>query len=430
VDKETLKYVLAQSTTRPLPAATPRTLALPLDSNKIVALVGIRRSGKTYLLYETMRRLEAGGVDRRQIVYLNFEDDRLLPIDARELDLILRAHDELYPGISGRRRYVFFDEVQNVPSWETYLRRLHDTEDARLFVTGSSSHLLSRELATGLRGRSVSFEVFPLSFAEFLRFRGLEHVPYSRVSESRMVSALEEYLKTGGLPEVVLADELMRSRILKEYVDLVFYRDLVERYSVGNPQLMRLLLRQCLGHPASLFNVHKLYQDFRSQGHALSKDTLYSYLGYLEQSFVVFPLPVAERSLRKQAVNPKKMHAIDWALALPFVAEPTVDAGKKLETAIFLHWRRQREDLGYLAGEREIDLVVNRDRPEQLINVAYSVTAPRTWAREITALEQGAARFPRATRLLVAHEHATRKPPAGIQVMDAWRYLLGTPVEE
>jgi hypothetical protein len=343
-----------------------------------------------------MRRLEARGVDRRQLIYLNFEDDRLLPIDVRELDLILRAHDGLYPECSGRQRYVFFVEVQGVPSWETYLRRLHDTEDARLFVTGSSSPLLSRELATGLRGRSVSFEVFPLSFAEFLRFRGLEHVPYSRASESRMASALEDYLKKGGLPEVVLADELLRPRILKEYVDLVFYRDLVERYGVGNPPLMRLLLRQCLGHPASLLSIHKLYQDFRSQGQALSKDTLYTYLGYLEQSFIVFPLPVAERSLRKQAVNPKKMHT---------------------------------EDLGYLAGEREVDVVVNRDRPEQLINVAYSVTAPRTWAREIAALEQGAARFPQAKRLLVAHEHATRKPPAGIQVMDAWRYFLDAPLK-
>ena len=220
-----------------------------------------------------------------------------------------------------------------------------------------------------------------------------------------------------------------RQRIYLNYVDLVFYRDLVERYGVGNPHLMRLLLRQCLGYPASLLSIHKRYQDFRSQGQALSKDTLYTYLGYLEQSFIVFPLPVAERSLRKQAVNPKKMHTIDWTLALPFVAEPTVDVGKKLETAIFLHWRRQREDLGYLAGKREVDLVVHRDRPEQLINVAYSVTAPRTWAREIAALEQGAARFPKAKRLLVAHEHATREPPAGIQVMDAWRYLLDVPLK-
>jgi predicted AAA+ superfamily ATPase len=136
---------------------------------------------------------------------------------------------------------------------------------------------------------------------------------------------------------------------------------------------------------------------------------------------------VAERSLRKQAVNPKKMHTIDWALAQPFVAEPTVDLGRRLETAVFLEWRRRREDLGYLAGDREVDLVVNRERPEQLINVAYSVAAQETWSREIAALEHGRTRFPRAKRLLVTHEHAFRTPPAGVDVVDAWRYLLGAP---
>jgi len=140
------------------------------------------------------------------------------------------------------------------------VRRLHDTEDAHIYVTGSSSHLLSREIATGLRGRSVSFEVFPLSFPEFLAFRGSAHQPYSRSSEARMAAALDEYLATGGLPEVVLADEDLRQRILKEYVDLVFYKDLVERYRVGNPLVMRQLLRHCLESPASLFNAHKLYQ--------------------------------------------------------------------------------------------------------------------------------------------------------------------------
>jgi predicted AAA+ superfamily ATPase len=164
--------------------------------------------------------------------------------------------------------------------------------------------------------------------------------------------------------------------------------------------------------------VHKLYQDFRSQGMGLSKDTLYAYLGHLEESFVVFTLTVAERSVRKQAMNPKKLHAIDWALAYPFVAEPTVDAGRKLESAVFLHWRRRSEDLGYLAGEREVDLVVNRSRPEHLVNVAYSVSAAATWA---------AGRFPRASRTLVAHEHARRAAPAGVEVVDAWRYLLEPP---
>ena len=205
----------------------------------------------------------------------------------------------------------------------------------------------------------------------------------------------------------------------------MFYKDLVERYGVGNPLVLRRLLGHCLAHPASLFNVHKLYQDFRSQGLSLAKNTLYEYFGYLEESFLVFALPVAERSLRKQAVNPKKLHAVDWALAYPFVAEPTLDVGKKLESAVFLHWRRQREDLAYLAGDHEIDLVVNRDRPEQLVNVAFSVSQADTWDREIAGLEWAGGKYPRVSRTLVAQEPGTRRPPPGLEVVEAWRYLLG-----
>lgn len=416
---------MAEAEARPLPAMAPRTLALPLDSRKVVTLVGIRRSGKTYLLYDTMRRLEAQGVERRRMVYLNFEDDRLQPVGPREFDLILRAHEERHPDTAGRTTYFFFDEVQNAPGWERFVRRLSDTLDTRIFVTGSSSHLLVRELAAGLRGRSISYEVFPLSFAEFLAFRRIEHVPYARASESRMAAALEEYLDTGGLPEVVLAEAAIRPRILTEYVDLVFYKDLIERYRIGNAPVLRQLLRHCLGQPAMLLNVHKLFRDFKSQGLELSKDTLYHYLAHLEESYVAFTVPVAERSRRVQAMHPKKLHPIDWALGYPFVPARRIDLGRKLETAVFLHWRRQREDLAYLGGEREVDLVVNPQDPEAVINVAYSVTDPETWARETAALEWAAARSRGAPRTLVVHEGGTRTPPAGIQVVEAWRYLLG-----
>jgi predicted AAA+ superfamily ATPase len=288
--KEALKYVLTENTARKFPATVPRTLELPLNTTKITTLVGIRRSGKTYILYDTMRRLEASGVDRRQMIFLNFEDDRLLPIKSRELDLILSAHAELYPEFADRRKFFFFDEIQNAPRRESFVRRLHDTQDAQIFLTGSSSHLPARELATSLRG--------------------------------------------------------LRPRILKEYVDLVFYKDLVERYKVANPALLKQLLKQCLSQPATLLSPHKVYKDFRSQGYELSKDTLYRYLHYLEESYIVFLLPVAERSIRKRAMNPKKLHGVDWALGYPLVPEPFINSGHKLETAIYLHWRRQREDLG------------------------------------------------------------------------------------
>lgn len=423
MDRETLAYVLTANTTRPLPKGTPRLVQLPLNSGKVVTLVGIRRSGKTFILYETMRRLEAEGVDRRRLLYLNFEDDRLLPIRAHQLDLIWRTHEELYPQVIGQRKYLFLDEVQHVPRWETFVRRLYDTEDVQIFVTGSSSHLLTRELATSLRGRSISYEVFPLSFTEYLQFTGIHPEPYSRTSESRMRAALDEYLQTGGLPEIVLSDPLLRQKILEEYVDLIFYKDLVERYKIANPPLLRQLLKRCLGSPASLLSGHKLFADFRSQGFELSKNTLYRYSANLEESYLIFMLPLADRSIRRQAINPKKLHPVDWALGYPFVPEQTIDLGHRLETAVYLHWRRQRKDLGYFSDDREVDLVVNIEKPELLVNVALSVVQPSTWEREIAGLHGGGARWPGAARVLVVRDAGERQTPAGVKLVEAWQYL-------
>ena len=411
VDKERLKYVLLESERLPLPAIRPRALQLPVDGGKVVALVGIRRSGKTFILLETIRRLVAGGVDRRQIIQLSFEDDRLHPLRPDEYDLILQAHAELHPDLAGRPRYLFLDEVQSAPEWERFVRRLHDTRVGPVFVTGSSSHLLTREIATGLRGRCLSFEVFPLSFPEYLGFRGIAVERYSRDSEAAASAAFGDYLETGGLPEVVLADPALRSRVLKEYVDLVFYRDLVDRHRLASPLVMRELLRHCFASPASLLNPHKLYHDFRSRGLPLGKDTLYRYVALLEESFLVFPVPVAERSLRKRAMRPKKLHVIDWALGYPYQPGEMIDRGRRLENAVFLHHRRRREDLGYVAGPPEIDLVVGSARPEAWINSAWTLSDGATWERETAGLVASGGP-PR--RLLVAHETAGRTPPAVI----------------
>lgn len=166
--------------------------------------------GKTFLLFDTIHRLCAQGVSRERIVYLNFEDDRLAPVEPPQLDLVVRCHRELFPTTQGVRLYLFLDEVQSTPGWERWVHRLCDTEDISIFVTGSSSRLLNRDLSTTLRGRSVTYEVFPLGFRETVTFRGLQYVPYDAASESRMRAALAEYLQWGGFPEVVLAEPARR----------------------------------------------------------------------------------------------------------------------------------------------------------------------------------------------------------------------------
>lgn len=424
MDKERLKYVLHEAALLELPRIHRRAIEVPLASGKVVVLAGIRRSGKTFLLLDTIRRLVASGVDRRQIVQVSFEDDRLHPLRATDYDLILQAQAELYPELAGRPRYFFFDEVQAAPVWERFVRRLHDTRAGGIFLTGSSSHLLTREIATGLRGRCLSYEVFPLSFPEFLGFRGIVPEAYSQTSEARVAAALDEYLETGGLPEVVLSEPVLRPRVLKEYSDLVFYRDLVERHGLANPPVMRELLRHCLASPASLLSTYKLYHDFRSRGLAVGKDTLYRYLGFLEDAFLVFPTPVAERSLRKRAMQPKKLHVVDWALGYPYQPSAMIDRGRKLENAVFLHHRRQRDDLGYVAGASEIDLVVGASAPEAWINTTWSLADDETWQRESASI---AAIGGPARRLLVARESAGRKAPLGVELVEAWRYLLEKP---
>lgn len=423
MNSDNLKYILREFVERGLPAGRPRALVLPTETGKVIGLAGVRRSGKTFLFFETIRRLTAAGVDRRRIVYLNFEDDRLQPLRAEELDLILRCWRELFPETVGQRLYLFLDEVQSAPGWERWVRRLRDTEDVQVFVTGSSSRILTRDLAAALRGRSVTFEIFPLSFRECLDFRGVVVSPHSARSESRIRNELERYLLWGGFPEIVLAEEAMRPLILEEYASLMLYRDVVERYGVRNEKLMRELLRHCFRNTSSLLNVSKLHRDFGSLGFAVARNTLFDYLGYLEDSFLIHLVPKAEASLRKQAHNPKKLHVVDTGLVAAFRTFPARDLGHKLETAVFLEMRRRRKDIFYYADGVEVDLCDGEGT--MFLNVCWSLEGAETVRRERAAAQFGVSRWPKAQGRLLYHEYrpgAEREIPGA---MLAWRWLLG-----
>lgn len=419
---DNLKYVIRQFVERALPVCKPRELVLPTGTGKVIGLAGVRRSGKTFLFFDAIQKLVLQGVDRRRIVYLNFEDDRLHPIRAEELDMIVRCWREVFPETVGQHTYLFLDEVQNVSGWERWVRRLCDTEDVEVFVTGSSSHLLTRDLATALRGRSITLEVFPLSFREYLAFRNVDIVPHSADNESLLRFELESYLFCGGFPEIVLADEALRPLILEEYSSLMLYRDVVERYGVRNEKLMRELLRHCFRNTGSLLNVSKLHRDLTSQGITVSKNTLFDYLGYLEDAFLIFLLPKREASLRKQEHNPKKLHVIDTGLMAAFQAFPNRDLGHKLETVVFLENRRSRKDLFYYANGSEVDLC---DAEGKLfINSCWSLAESETFRREKAAMEFGYKQWPQGEGKLLFHEYLPGLEQEVPGALAAWRYLL------
>ncbi len=422
MNSDNLKYVLRQFVERPLPECKPRSVSLPSGTGKVTGLTGVRRSGKTFLFFDTIRRLSADGINRRRLVYLNFEDDRLQPMRAEELDLVLRCLRELFPETTHERIYLFLDEIQNAPGWERWVRRIRDTEDAEVFVTGSSSRVLKRDLASAMRGRSITYEIFPLSFREYLNFKGIEVQPSSADNESLVRHALENYLVWGGFPEIVLSDEAVRPLILSEYASVMLYRDIIEGYGVRNEKLMRELLRYCYKNTASMINVSKLHRDFKSLGFSVSKNTLFDYLSFLEDSFLIFLVPKREESLRKQAHNPRKLHVIDPGLVAAFHANPERDIGRKLETAVFLEMRRKRQDLHYYINSSEVDLCDSEGT--FFINTCWNLTDSDTIQREAASMDFARRRWPQAHGRLLYHEY---RPGIHLDIPgaeQAWSFLL------
>ena len=237
-----------------------------------------------------------------------------------------------------------------------------------------------------------------------------------------MRAALEDYLRWGGFPEVVLADEALKPLILGEYASLMLYRDVVERYGVRNEALMRELLRFAFRNTACLVNVSKLHRDFSSLGFSVSKNTLFDYLGFLADSYLLFLIPKHERSLRKQAHNPKKLHVVDPGLVAAFHGNPDRDVGRKLETTVFLHVRRERKDLFYLANGGEVDLL--DEDGTAFWNTCWSLTDPDTVSRERQSMSLARSRRAGAKGLLLYHEVAPAVAAKLPRAKPAWQWLL------
>jgi predicted AAA+ superfamily ATPase len=190
--KELFKKLITDFIQRDIKDIVPREFNIPLESKKIISLIGVRRSGKSYLLFDTVNRLRAT-IDRVNIIYLNFEDDRLYPLELKSLDLLLESYYELYPNKKGEKIYLFLDEVQVVNKWELYVRRIYDNENIQIYITGSSAKLLSTEIATSLRGRTLTYEIFPFSFKEYLKYKNIEVNLYSSTSLNYIRNALDDY---------------------------------------------------------------------------------------------------------------------------------------------------------------------------------------------------------------------------------------------
>lgn len=404
MQKDNFKRLIADSQEKDLSYVMDRDLKIPLNIGKVISLIGVRRSGKTHLLYSIINKLRKAA-DSKNIVYVNFEDDRLFPLALKDLSHLLDAYYEMYPDKKNEKVYFFFDEIQNVPNWEKFIRRLYDTENCSVFITGSSAKLLGKEIATGLRGRTLSYEVFPLSFAELLRFKEIKPDLFSSKSQARIRNTLNDFFIRGGFPEIIKYDQAVFIKTLQEYIDLIMYRDVIERYGISNTFLLKRLIKFCFSNISTLVSFNKLYNDFKSEGLSISRNTVYEYISYLEDAYALFTVPVYAKSLREQWRNPRKIYSVDVGFKTAMDYPLSADVGRVIENIVFLELRKKTEQIYYFKGKQEVDFYYVLDGREHLLNVCYEMESSATREREIRGLVEAMNRFSLKEGTIVTSDH-------------------------
>ncbi|MBB6402439.1 hypothetical protein HNP92_001761 [Methanococcus maripaludis] len=357
-----------------------RNITLP-ETNKALAVVGIRRSGKTSILMKLFKETE-------NAVFFPLDDDRVFPVTLDTLREIVKVSKEMYPD---KKITFFFDEIQEIENFELVVKRLVEKEDYKVYLTGSSSKLLSKEIATQLRGRSLSVEVFPLSFKEYIDFKKITLTDVLTEQEhANILNNLENYLNYGGFPEIVLEEE-NREDILKNYLDMVVYKDIIERYNVKNTDSLRLFLKFLINSNTKKVSINKLANHFKSMGVSVSKNTLYEYLSHLNDSYVIFPLKKYAYSLKESSLSLMKSYVIDNGFIKMYDFKNSSDIGKYLENAVFIELRRrglvENQELFYYEDDiGEVDFLVKQnEHVSKLINVCYSLNF-ENYDREIKKL--------------------------------------------
>ena len=438
-----LRYLLSEQLTdslrRPLPAHTPRRVFGRVSfAGKATAVTGIRRAGKTIFLHQMRHRRVDQGMARERLPYLSFEDERLAGLEADHLGLVVEEYYRRFPRLRDAATVTWcFDEIQMVAGWERFIRRLLDTERVEVFVTGSSAALLSREIATALRGRVWQVVMHPFSFEEALRHRGqpIPEGPGSPTGRERshLERALLDWLQVGGFPEAQRLDVESRYQLLKDYVDVAVLRDVVERHQVRNVAGLRALVRHLLGNAGSMFSVEKFHAALRSQGIAVAKDTIHQLLAHLEDCFLVRLVWMESRSERQRMVNPRKAYPVDPGLIAVFDRTGRANVGHALETAVLVELERRKFAVTYVRTPEgyEVDFLARRAGGSmELVQVCADLSDPATAHRELRALTAAGARFPHARKrlLTLTRDSIPAALPADVEAQPAYEWLL-TPAE-
>jgi len=405
------------------------------ESNKIQTIIGARRVGKTSLLFNKIQNLEKSGIPRKQIIYFNFESPILSDISYKEISELIDVQWSLFPETIKKKLYIFIDEPQVINKWELAIRDIYDRYNCQIFLTGSSSKLLSKEIATSLRGRPITNLLLPLSFKEFLAFKKLKFDinKIDTETRSKLLNYIEEYLLYGGYPEVVLEnDKNEKMKIVKDYFDLVIYKDIVERYNLKNTKVIRWLMNSLISSTAKELSINNLYNNLKSQGIKISKNTLYYNFNIFQDSFFIFALRKYENSEKQSGLSIPKIYLDDVSFLNLFSIQ---EQGKRLENTVFLQLLRQKEKnplitLNYFktTDNKEIDFIIKEGKKiSSIIQVCNNLSNTETKSREINSLITSLNQFKLNEGIIITNESDYKEEKIEgktIKMIPLWKWLL------
>lgn len=415
----------------------------PKAGNLVKVITGMRRSGKSYRLFQEMKRVHDSGVPWNRICYFNFEDDRLDPVTSATGDEVLEAFETINPGAFDEGVFLFLDELQEMQGWGKWLRRIIDTRRVTIYATGSSSKMLSDEITTAFRGRALDFELLPLSFSESIVFNKYDIPSYDKpaFTESqklRLQKAFFDYLKTGGFPAAQGLFDQERVPLLQSYAQQVVSRDVVERHSLTKPRVASMFAQKILGANARQISLRKTADEFKSLGVTANRESLSSMLNYFEQAYLAFVVKERTYHLAESSNSIPKVYAIDPGLAIANSKAYTNDMGQRLENAIYLELRRRNTSsrneaitsLRTKSQGHEVDFAVGDvlfGEDLELYQVCADVNDSKTLNRELRTLWEAMEEHQvKQSTLVVADGDSASYERDGLVInqIPAWRWML------
>ncbi len=423
--KEVIRNIILENQFSKLPKVFPRDIEIPVNVDKIISIIGVRRSGKTYILYDTITTLLDIGIKKEQILFLNFEDERL-NLNSGNLDLILKSYQEIYPEMDFNDVYIFFDEIQNVEGWEKFIRRIYDTKTKHIFVTGSNAKLLSSEISTSLRGRTITYTVYPLNFSEYLNFINGSGEFRTLQERSKLLLNQKKYLVEGSFPETIKVEGEVRLKILQEYFNVMIFRDIIERYKISNSGVLKFFIKKIFASVTKPFSVNKVYNDLKSLGYKISNKYLYNYQDYCDSIFLTKSTSKFDFSEIKQTKSEKKIYVIDNGLLNAIEFSMSENKGKLLENAVCIEFFKMGIYPFYYRDYNECDFIIKHNNELKPVQVSYSIDNDDTRKREFKGLHEACSFLNTSKGIIITFEQEEKISYKGISIsiIPFYKYFL------